>query len=443
MNHLIVDLSKYLLIIMMICYVFCNFYYFSKKTQRGRNYVINLQIFFMLFIHFLGFLILYLNTEDMNMIIFYGMQLVFFVAYLFIYPEIYQRANRQLIVNSALLMAVGLIMQTRLNGEQAFRQLILILIAAAASLLIPLIISHGKKFLYRLTWLYALVGIGLLTALLVLGDVDYGAKLALEIGPIQIQPAEFVKLSFVFFVAGLLQKRRAFGRLVATSVVAAIHVLLLVLCRDLGAALIFYMAYVLIVYVATEKFRYVLAGLGLGAGAAVAGYCLFSHVQNRVAAWLDPWADVTGSGWQIAQSLFAVGSGGWLGSGLYQGRPYDIPVPTKDFIFSAIAEEMGAIFAIGLILVCLGTLISFLWIATWMKQIFLKIVAFGLAAVYGVQVFLNIGGVLKLLPSTGITLPFVSYGGSSVLSTFILLGVMQGLYIMKQKEDEKDEEEKG
>ena len=119
--------------------------------------------------------------------------------------------------------------------------------------------------------------------------------------------------------------------------------------------------------------------------------------------------------------------------------PYKIPVPSKDFIFSAIAEEMGAIFAIGMILVCLGTLISFLWISTWMKQVFLKIVAFGLAAVYGVQVFLNIGGVLKLLPSTGITLPFVSYGGSSVLSTFILFGVMQGLYIMKQKEDEKVE----
>jgi len=158
-----------------------------------------------------------------------------------------------------------------------------------------------------------------------------------------------------------------------------------------------------------------------------------------VAAWIDPWADVTGSGWQIAQSLFAVGSGKWLGSGLYQGMPYKIPVPSKDFIFSAVAEEMGAIFAIGMILVCLGTLISFLWISTWMKQVFLKIVAFGLAAVYGVQVFLNIGGVLKLLPSTGITLPFVSYGGSSVLSTFILFGVMQGLYIMKQKEDEKVE----
>ena len=439
MNHLIVELSKYLLIVMMICYVFCNFYYFSKKTERGRNYVVNLQIFFMLFIHFLGFLILYLNTEDMLMLLFYAMQLAFFVAYLFIYPEIYRRVNRQLVVNSALLMAVGLIMQTRLEGKLAFRQLVLILVAAAASLLIPLVISHGEQVLYRCTWLYGIAGILALSLVFAGGDVEYGAKLSIKIGGISLQLSEFAKITYVFFVAGMLQKSRSFGRVFLTSTVAAVHVLLLVLSKDLGAALIFYVAYVLIIYVATEKLRYVAAGVGMGMAASVAAYQLFGHVQVRVAAWLDPWADVTGSGWQIVQSLFAVGSGKWLGSGLYQGMPYKIPVPSKDFIFSAVAEEMGAIFAIGMILVCLGTLISFLWISTWMKQVFLKIVAFGLAAVYGVQVFLNIGGVLKLLPSTGITLPFVSYGGSSVLSTFILFGVMQGLYIMKQKEDEKVE----
>lgn len=439
MNHLIVELSKYLLIIMMICYVFCNFYYFSKKTERGRNYVVNLQIFFMLFIHFLGFLILYLNTENIQMLLFYAMQLAFFVAYLFIYPEIYRRANRQLVVNSALLMAVGLIMQTRLEGELAFRQLVLILVAAAASLLIPLVISHGKQVLYRCTWLYGAVGLLALCIVFVGGDVEYGAKLSVKVGGISMQLSEFAKITYVFFVAGMLQKSQSFLRICLTSAVAAAHVLLLVLSRDLGAALIFYAAYVLIIYVATEKLRYVAAGVGMGVLASVTAYQLFGHVQVRVAAWLDPWADITGSGWQIAQSLFAVGSGKWLGAGLYQGMPYKIPVPSKDFIFSAIAEEMGAIFAIGMILVCLGTLISFLWTATWMKQVFLKIVAFGLASVYGVQVFLNIGGVLKLLPSTGITLPFVSYGGSSVLSTFIMFGVIQGLYIMKQKEDEKFE----
>lgn len=439
MNHLIVELSKYLLIVMMACYVFCNFYYFSKKTERGRNYVVNLQIFFMLFIHFLGFLILYLNTENIQMLLFYAMQLAFFVAYLFIYPEIYRRANRQLVVNSALLMAVGLIMQTRLEGELAFRQLVLILVAAAASLLIPLVISHGKQVLYRCTWLYGAVGLLALCIVFVGGDVEYGAKLSVKVGGISMQLSEFAKITYVFFVAGMLQKSQSFLRICLTSAVAAAHVLLLVLSRDLGAALIFYAAYVLIIYVATEKLRYVAAGVGMGVLASVTAYQLFGHVQVRVAAWLDPWADITGSGWQIAQSLFAVGSGKWLGAGLYQGMPYKIPVPSKDFIFSAIAEEMGAIFAIGMILVCLGTLISFLWTATWMKQVFLKIVAFGLASVYGVQVFLNIGGVLKLLPSTGITLPFVSYGGSSVLSTFIMFGVIQGLYIMKQKEDEKFE----
>ena len=173
--------------------------------------------------------------------------------------------------------------------------------------------------------------------------------------------------------------------------------------------------------------------------AAVAACGLFSHVQKRVAVWRNPWSDISGSGYQIAQSLFAVGTGGWFGMGLYQGMPKSIPVVEKDFMFAAISEELGGIFALCVIFICLGCFLQFMLIANKMQAMFYKMIAFGLGVVYITQVFLTIGGVVKFIPSTGVTLPFVSYGGSSILSTFIIFGVIQGLYILKRNEEEEDE----
>jgi cell division protein FtsW (lipid II flippase) len=151
---------------------------------------------------------------------------------------------------------------------------------------------------------------------------------------------------------------------------------------------------------------------------------------------------MNGDGWQIIQSWFGIGTGSWFGMGYTNGMPYLTPVGNKDFIFSVLCEEMGVIFAIGVLLVSLGLLLQFLWISTWMKQTFLKIMAFGIASVYGIQILINVAGVIKLIPLTGITYPLLSYGGSSLLSTFIMLGIMEGLSILKIKEDEEDEREK-
>ena len=126
--------------------------------------------------------------------------------------------------------------------------------------------------------------------------------------------------------------------------------------------------------------------------------------------------------------------------GLYQGMPYRIPVVEKDFIFAAISEELGAIFALCVLLICIGCFLQFMMIAGKLQAIFFKLIAFGLGVVYIVQVLLNVGGVTKFIPSTGITLPFVSYGGSSILSTFLLFNVIQGLYILKRNEEESNEE---
>ena len=223
---------------------------------------------------------------------------------------------------------------------------------------------------------------------------------------------------------------------------AAAHVLILVISTDLGAALIFFVVYLIMLYVATRQPLYAVAGLGAGVLAAVAGYHLFSHIQVRVEAWQDPIATYTGSGYQVAQSLFAIGTGGWFGTGLFQGQPDTIPVAETDFIFSAITEEMGVIFGLCIILICVSCYVMFLNIAMELHNRFYKYVALGLGTCYIFQVFLQIGGVTKFIPSTGMTLPFVSYGGSSMLSTMIMFGIIQGLYIVREDEEEQIEKEK-
>ena len=193
-------------------------------------------------------------------------------------------------------------------------------------------------------------------------------------------------------------------------------------------------------FIATGRWSYLAAGTALGGTAAIGGYLLFDHVRRRVEAWRNPWADIEDTGYQVTQSLFAIGTGGWFGMGLCQGLPQKIPVVEKDFIFAAISEEMGGIFALCLLLICLGCFLQFMLIATRMRAVFYKLIAFGLGLEYIIQVFLTVGGVTKFIPSTGVTLPFISYGGSSIFSTFILFGVIQGLYILKLNDEEEMEE---
>ncbi len=251
-----------------------------------------------------------------------------------------------------------------------------------------------------------------------------------------------VKITLVFFIACMLQRDTSFKRVAITTVVAAIHVGLLVLSTDLGTALVFFVAYLVMVFAATRKPGYTLAGLGVGAVAAVGAYFMFSHVRKRVVAWKDPFSVYDGAGYQIVQGLFAIGAGGWFGAGLCEGSPNSIPVASKDFIFAAICEEFGAVFAICLLLVCMSLFLLIVNMAVVIRKPFYKLIALGLGTEYAFQVFLTVGGVTKFIPMTGITLPLVSYGGSSVMSTIIMLAIIQGLYILREDEEEKIERKK-
>jgi cell division protein FtsW (lipid II flippase) len=221
---------------------------------------------------------------------------------------------------------------------------------------------------------------------------------------------------------------------VIATVLAAAHVMILVISTDLGSALIFFVTYMIMLFVATRNPFLSLIGILAFCAAAIAAYFLFAHIRVRVQIWAHPFADYSGSGYQICQSLFAIAAGGWFGTGLYNGSPGAIPYVAQDFMFSAILEELGGIFGICQILICMAVFIMFVNIAMKLSNRFYRLAALGIGTTYATQVFLTIGGGTKLIPMTGVTLPLVSYGGSSLLSTLIMFAIVQGLYMLRSDE---------
>ncbi|MDR2023733.1 MAG: FtsW/RodA/SpoVE family cell cycle protein [Hungatella sp.] len=440
MINLIIDVSRYLMILLITLYTYFNFRFFSFPDEIRKRKICGRQNFAMFLIHLLAYLIIWLETEDEKMLVFYVAQVIFFFCYLFLYRLIYRNVSRLLVNNMCMLLTIGFIMLTRLSFDRAIKQFVIVASAALVTFVIPFVIDRVWQ-LSRIPWIYGIGGLLLLGIVCIAGTSSYGAQLSLGIGGYSFQPTEFVKISYVFFIATMFYRSTSLKTILIVTAAAALHVLILVASRDLGSALIFFVTYIFMLFVATGKWLYLLAGAGGGTFAAMLAYELFGHVRTRVSAWLNPWSDIAGKGYQITQSLFAIGTGGLFGMGLYQGMPGRIPVVEKDFIFSAISEELGGIFALCVLLICLGCFLQFMMIASRMQAVFYKLIAFGLGTIYIIQVFLTVGGVTKFIPSTGVTLPLVSYGGSSILSTFIIFGIIQGLYILKRNEEEEEKYE--
>lgn len=434
MTNLIVEISKYLMIFFFALYTYECFAVFRYKAgTEKQNRIFKRQTFLMYLIHLDAFLVIYAVTDDEKMIGFYFMQMLFISAILMFYQLCYKKASRLVQNNMCMLLIIGFIMLTRLSYDKALRQFSIAVGAAVVTGIIPYLIRRIKTF-RNMTWFYATVGVFGLLYVAIWGETSYGAKISVSIGRISLQPSEFIKIIFVFFVAGMFYQSTSFLQVCITTAVAAVHVLILAVSRDLGTALIFFVTYLVMLYVATRKLFYFAGGILSGCIAAVIAYMIFPHVQVRVVAWQEPLSVIENEGYQVSQSLFAIGTGGWFGMGLYQGMPNKIPVVEEDFIFSAISEEMGGIFALCLLMVCVSCFLMFLNAAMQMKDWFYKLVALGLGTMYGFQVFLTVGGATKFIPSTGVTLPLVSYGGSSLLATMAAFATVQGLYILRQEE---------
>ncbi len=434
MINIIVELSKYVILTLMLIYTFYCFYLVKRQDEEERNESLRRQLLLIFLMNLTGFAVIFLKSRDEMTLVFFGEMIGYFALIQILYRIFYKKASFLLLNNMCMLLSVGFLVLCRLDMESAQKQLLIAAAGSVIALVIPVMIRK-MKFLRKLTWVYAGIGIVMLGAVFVLASTSYGAKLSL----FGVQPSEVIKITFVFFMASMLYRSVTFRKVVIASVIAALHVGILVVSRDLGSAVIFFVTYLVMIYVATKQFRYIALGVTAGAGASVVAYHLFGHVRQRVSAWKDPLAVYQDEGYQIVQSLFAIGTGGWFGMGLYQGSPEKIPVVKNDFIFSAICEELGGIFAIALIMVCMSLFLMIVNISLQIKNPFYKLIALGLGTEYAFQVFLTIGGVTKFIPMTGVTLPLVSYGGTSVMSTLILLAIVQGLYILREDEDEEIE----
>jgi cell division protein FtsW (lipid II flippase) len=344
-------------------------------------------------------------------------------------------ADPYLLPMAALLTAVGLTEIYRLNPDDAFRQGRWVVIAVALAIAVLLALRHDYRRLERYKYLFGLGAIVFLAlpALPGIGTTINGARLWVRIGSFQFQPGEFAKLMLIVFLAGYLREKRevlARGRLKDFGPLLLIWggaMLVLVQTNDLGSGLLYFGIFLGMLYVATGRATFAAAGLALFVGGCFALYHVVPRVQERVSIWLDPWGRAQDEGYQLVQSTYSIGNGGFGGTGFGRGTftttagDQLIPYLKTDFIYSALAQELGLVGASALLLVYMLIVMRGFRTALIATDGFSKLLAAGLTFGFALQTFLILGGILRLIPLTGITLPFVSYGGSSVVANFILL----------------------
>ncbi len=350
-------------------------------------------------------------------------------------------ADGLLLPLAALLNGLGYAVIARLNPGLADSQAAWTLIGLVGFTATLVVVRDVRRLApYRYT--LALIGVILLLLPLVpkLGVQINGARIWLHVGPFSIQPGEFAKIVLAAFLAGYLVDKREllsvstrrlgplhlpdvkhFGPLLLAWGVALV---VMVAERDLGSSLLFFTLFVVMVYVATARSAYVMTGAVLFAAGASVAYQLFGHVRNRVEIWIDPFADPKGAGFQIVEASFALADGGLTGTGLGLGTPGKIPFAATDMIFAAVGEELGLLGATAVLATFLLFVGAGFRVATQATSPFEKLLAAGLTSLLGFQAFVIIGGVLRVLPLTGVTLPFVSYGGSSLISNYIVLALL-------------------
>lgn len=436
MQEYMIELSKYFITICMAFYTYECFAVFRFRKEKDRHGIYVRQNIFMFFIQFFCFLNLTLVSGNLEYLFFYAFVQVFLFSAIFLVGMIYEKANRLLLNNMCMLLGLGLCIVSRLYLKKAVKQYVIVIISLIIALFIPFLLKK-IKFWKSLTWLYGVVGILMLSSVLIIGETVYGAQLSFSIWGVTFQPSELVKIIFIFFLAGALWEDISLKRVAITTVIAGLHIIILVVSKDLGSALIFFIAFLFVVFIATKNYWYLLAGTIGGSIAAYIAYLIFDHVKIRVLAWQDPWKYIDNQGYQITQSLFAICGGKWFGMGLLKGNPKMIPFVEADFIFSSICEELGVIFGVCLILICISSFIVMLDVSVRCKDKFYQLIAYGIGVMYIFQIFLTIGGGIKFIPLTGVTLPFISHGGSSVLSTMLMFFIIQGIYIIMQQEGEE------
>lgn len=329
----------------------------------------------------------------------------------------------------SMLISIGIIMIFRISSDLGLKQLMWLVIGVGAFFGSYLMITK-ISFWESLFPVYIAAAYSFFAMTLLLGDRKHGAINWISIGGISFQPAEMTKIILVFILACFYSSRDKFSRYKYADywMMGVIYsfIGLLFIQRDLGTAMIFMGIFTGLQYIYSNDRMAIRANLGLFTIGGITAYILFDHVKVRIMTWLNPWPYIDNKGYQITQSLFAIAEGSYFGTGLGRGNPSFIPLSYNDFIFSSITEEMGVFTGIGIIMLFMILVYRGFKIALKQDSKFYRILALGITLMFGLQSLVIIGGVTKVIPLTGLTLPFVSYGGTSVLSSFIALGILQG-----------------
>lgn len=377
------------------------------------------------------------ETVDAAMIIMAVALPLVMIAVYNIANGLFKHVDRIVLVSVLILSSIGLIMQFRINWDTGIKQFIWF-ITGIVIMFIVAAIFKGEHSFEKINWVFIIAAVALLAAAFLFAKVTGGAKNWIKIGPLTFQPSEFAKVAFIISMAYFFANNPELKPIILFSIFSVACVLILVMSTDLGAAVLFAITFVIVFYISTGSKLLTAAGIGAMGAGAVASYYLFSHVRVRVQIWQDPWALYYGKGYQIVQGLMAIASGSLFGMGLGMGTPSAIPAYNTDFIFAVICEEFGIIFGVFLIMLYLVFILRGALIALNARSKSEQLLAFGCTAMLSVQCFIIIAGVIKMIPLTGITLPFVSYGGSSMWSCMMLVGIIEGIAVKNGIKDTRE-----
>lgn len=339
-----------------------------------------------------------------------------------------------------LLNGIGYVMIARLagdtdgGGDLAGLQSVWTAVGIAGFVLTLMLVPR-VRMLAQYRYIFGAVGLGLLALPLTpIGVQINGARIWVRFGPVNFQPGEFAKIALALFFAAylvdvreLIKNRLELRDLAPIGLAWGASLGVLVFERDLGSSMLVFALFVVLMWVATERAVFLALGAGLFAAGGFFALQAFSHVERRIDSWLDPWADPQDGGFQIIQATYSMAEGGLTGTGLGRGEPDRVPYADTDFIFSAIGEELGLAGTTAILMAFLILIGSGLRIALRATRTYDKLLALGLTTLLGVQAFIIMGGVVRLIPLTGITLPFVSYGGSALVSNYIVLALLMRL----------------
>ena len=399
----------------------------KKKKTPGRRLAAAVMLFY-----FLAFLLL--ASRDMNRL---GLILTFAVPVIiflgtnllpFLFP-----ADQLLLSLTNFLCAMGVLLLYDTNPSFARQQVIAYGIGLVCMVFCIYMVRAIRSWRPWI-WLVSVFSLVLLGLPVVFGREINGARNWIAFGSFSFQPSEVVKLTLVLILAFFMSRRQMLPWLIFVLVCMG----LLMFQKDLGTALLYFGVTLLLFWASSGNLPLTLLGLAGGGAAAFVGYQRFSHVRRRVAIWLNPWTDYDNAGYQLVQGLMAIASGGLFGVGLGLGSPTSIPVYESDFIFAVLCEQFGLIFGLCVLLMMVALVLRGTMIAMAARRSFHGLLALGASVLLGIQTFVIIGGVLKLIPLTGVTLPFISYGGTSLISSMCLVGLIQGVESLNEDDLRED-----